>query len=153
MSAYPIDQLTEIAHHLWCERMAAEGWRHGSVYDPAARLHDALVRFKDLSEEDRRYARDATEASGVLPLLRNSLHYPRGRAAATPLSGLAIAQRVRLVRTDRVEEIEVKPHDVGVVEDVAREAGRVVRVSVRWPSGDQTVHAEGDDDLAAVPGT
>jgi len=153
MSADRLDQLSEFAHLVWCDRMRAEGWRTGPQYNSARRIHDAMVPYRDLAPGDRMHTRVAAQASGVLELLARCIHYPRGLDAATPIEQLAVSRHVRLIKSDRVEGIEVKRDDIGVVEQVEREEGRVVRVAVRWPSGDQTIHGEDDGDLALVPTT
>lgn len=148
-----LEQLAGIAHDLWCTRMRADGWTYGPIFDAALRTHDAMGPFGTLSTADRQHARDATVASGAVELLSACIRYPRGHGIPVPLRSLEPSARVRLVGTDRIEEIKVDPRDVGVVEEVVREGGRTVRVLVRWPSGDQTIHVEGDGDLALAVDT
>jgi hypothetical protein len=147
-----LEQLSAIAHELWCDRMRRDGWTPGPTYDARARVHDAIRPFSGLSGRDQRDALDATRASGAVELLGRCINYARGPDAPAPFASLQPSARVRLVRTDRLEEIKVGPHDVGVVEDVVRAGSEIGRVFVRWPSGDQSVHVAGDDDLALAEG-
>ena len=154
MPASPLDQLASIAHELWLDRMQNEGWKPGRVYDASAQTHDALKPFQDLDPRDQAFARDAVQASGVLEQLSRILDYPRGSNTASSLSEFAVGLRVRLVQTDRIEGVEIKPDDTGIVcQTEPAEGDPITRVVVQWPSGDKTVHRVGDDDLRTASDT
>lgn len=151
MRAQGLEQFASMAHDLWRDRMRINGWRYGPVFDLSLRTHDALRAFEELSPTDQQHAREATRASGAIELLSACINYPRGPEAPTPLNDLGPRARVRLIQTDRIEGIKVGARDIGIVQEVIREAGRAVRVVVQWPSGDRTLHTEADGDLALVP--
>ena len=41
------------AHERWVAAMAADGWRHGTVKDPAARTHPCMVSYGELPQCQR----------------------------------------------------------------------------------------------------
>lgn len=146
-----LEQLTLLAHSMWVDRMKREGWSPGADFDPSGRLHDALRPFDTLSESDRRHAYTAVEASGAAERLEQCLDYPRGWDQPTPFEQLKEGDRVRLVRTDQVVDLQVEAGDIGRVESSrTTQPNQTTEITVLWPSGDRSVHTQGDGDLAVV---
>ncbi|MBX3322245.1 MAG: hypothetical protein KF757_04570 [Phycisphaeraceae bacterium] len=149
MNSIVLDHIALAAHELWVLRMRSGGWRFGDHYDAAARTHDAIQSFLTLGERDQRHARQSVEASGAVAILEQCLDYPRGPHAATVWLDLVEGQRVRLINADLVEGCRIEKHDLGMIESIITDsAGQRTLVRVRWPSGDLTEHAPGDNDLA-----
>ncbi len=48
-----IERLAENAHDNWAELRLSEGWRWGSTTEPAAKRHQLLVPYTELSEADK----------------------------------------------------------------------------------------------------
>jgi hypothetical protein len=52
-----VDWLAERVHEAWVDERQAAGWRYGRHRDDGRREHPNLVRYRDLSEADRRLDR------------------------------------------------------------------------------------------------
>ena len=71
-----ITTVAAAAHACWCARLRQQGWRAGQ-FDPARRLHDALVPFSQLTRCDQDHACMVVLAEGFPDLLAAALWYPR----------------------------------------------------------------------------
>lgn len=58
----PPETLAELEHMRWCRYHYLNNWRYAPVTDKAKRLHNCLVPFADLSEEEKRKDTEAIEA-------------------------------------------------------------------------------------------
>ena len=57
LEADTIETMAELEHARWCVYQHAKGWRYGPQRSDADKLHNLLVPWKDLLEEDRDYDR------------------------------------------------------------------------------------------------
>jgi hypothetical protein len=133
-----IENVAAAAHHEWCQRMCADGWRSAKAFREDFREHDALVEFAELSPEDRHEALGA--ARSALESLAEEIRYDRG--ADRPFSVSELRKGLP-VKPGRGVTIEGCGSDaVGVVEDwtVDPVTELVGTVTVRWPSGDTVEH-------------
>jgi len=48
-----IETLARHTHDVWAEHRIADGWRHGPQRDDTLKQHPNLLRFDDLSEDER----------------------------------------------------------------------------------------------------
>lgn len=67
MPATDLERMAEIEHDRWVNAKLAAGWRWGSRTDKAGRLHQDLVPWRKLSQEERvvRYTAAGAEACGA----------------------------------------------------------------------------------------
>ena len=57
-----IELLAEAEHNGWMEQKYRSGWVYGSPRDDMRKIHDALVPYKDLREEDKERDRNAVRS-------------------------------------------------------------------------------------------
>lgn len=141
------ERIAEVAHDLWCERMAGNGWVLGTTYDAKAKRHDALVPFSQISKHDRRQALLAVEAEGLEAQLREAIRYERGPARFLTLEEMHHGLRVG-INTEGVDKVANPPPEPGTI--VAWEAdddGWLSSVTVLWPDGVRSVHHPAEREL------
>ena len=63
------NRLASILHDLWRAEAMRAGWQHGERYDSQRKLHDALVPYEELPEEDRVQLQLAIECQEIEPRL------------------------------------------------------------------------------------
>lgn len=63
--AFPADEVEDLArveHDRWCNDLLAQGWRRGPVKDAARKIHNKLVPWSELTEDDRDKDREPIRA-------------------------------------------------------------------------------------------
>lgn len=53
-----MEQLAEAAHNIWMDEKLRDGWRYGPEIDKEKKLHNCLIPYKKLSEDDKESDRD-----------------------------------------------------------------------------------------------
>ncbi len=64
------EQLAERIHGIWMQSKKAAGWTYGPVRDDSRRVHDMLLPYADLPEEEKEKDRDI--ARDMIPLLEKA---------------------------------------------------------------------------------
>ncbi len=126
--------------------MAAEGWSHGSRFDPATRTHDALVPFKDLDPMDQRETIVGIMSLELTSTLRSIVEYPRDEVRELTLREVRPGMRVRST-VDAVER--------GTIESWIADPtwpGCLSTIRVRWDSGEVIDHAAAERELTPDAG-
>lgn len=54
-----VEDLARHNHDIWAAQRMEDGWRYGPQRDDHRREHPCLVPYEDLSEEEKRYDRNA----------------------------------------------------------------------------------------------
>jgi len=137
-------ELAALAHRLWCERMAALGWRSGPTYDEERRTHDALVPFEELGPVDQRSTALGVPGTEIVEMLRDIPGYTRGVSREFALQELRFGLHVTFTGNRReqgtVESWEADPDWPGCVRSI----------TVRWESGEVIVHPAAECEVARV---
>lgn len=141
-----LDRLAALAHDLWRDRMAARGWSWAPACDERGRLHDALVPFEQLDEDDRRETIDGVAALELRERLADAVRYDRGPEAPLRLremrEGLGVGWAEAVRRT-----ASGLPPEPGRVAGWSAEEQRLAWVEVEWSDGARTQHVPGDREL------
>ncbi len=53
-----LERLAEAAHKVWMEGKIRDGWKYGPVTDKGRKIHNCLLPYDQLSEEDKESDRD-----------------------------------------------------------------------------------------------
>lgn len=150
---YPVDllrQVASVAHALWCERMRSDGWGFGRVFDAAARLHDALVPFDRLAEDDRLATMERIRAEGWLGRLQASVQYPRGPDRPFIPAELAIGLVVECAYT--AAETAQRPLRGRVISWTIDPVSHMLEaIEVQWENGQVSEHLPAERELRRVP--
>lgn len=134
-------RLARVAHENWCERMIAEGWSPGEVFDPDAHIHDALVPFDHLNPVDRRSAYFGIVAADCTDEIRKAIDYARGRDQE--LGTHDMVKGLRVVHADAPEQRGVV---VGWAEDRVF-PGTLSTITVQWDSGETIEYAAAEREI------
>ncbi len=124
------DEIAALAHRCWCRRMLQEGWLPGPSLDPAAKTHDALRPYGDLSPEDRARLRQCVTYDAVAESLDQSIAFALEKRELAARD-LVVGMRVRQVNGD--------PDEVGTVVAWSlcpSEPVLLNLITVKWLSGD-----------------
>jgi hypothetical protein len=57
-----VERMAELEHGRWNVERLRDGWRYSKTRDDSAKLHDCLVSWEALSDDIKRYDRDAVRA-------------------------------------------------------------------------------------------
>jgi hypothetical protein len=66
-----IEMLSREEHKRWVEERVKKGWVYGRVRNDQERIHDCIVSYEDLAEEQREKDRNAVRA---LPAILAKVH-------------------------------------------------------------------------------
>lgn len=136
------EKLADAAHEAWRIRMLAEGWKLGTVFDRQALVHDALVPFSKLDDEDRWTAIQIVEGMRLEERLAQAIEYSRGADRIL----MASEMRVGLVVQSAFD-----PEQGTVVSwETNPRTGRLEIVRVEWSDGEVTEHAPAERELKRV---
>lgn len=137
-----LHKLADAAHEAWRQRMLADGWTHGSVYNAEAHIHDALVPFLALDEDDRDTALLNAEGLELEERLAKAVDYPRGPdrpfTRREMKNGLAVED---VADGTRGQIISWTTHP---------RTGRLELIRVKWPDGEISEHAPAERTLRRV---
>jgi hypothetical protein len=53
-----LEKLAEAAHKVWMDGRLRDGWKYGLVTDKEKKIHNCLIPYDDLSEDDKESDRD-----------------------------------------------------------------------------------------------
>lgn len=123
--------------------MIREGWRCGATFDPAEKVHDALVPFPELTRYDRCALRTAIEAEDVEARLGALVDYPRGDDRPFGAEEMRAGLEVGLAA-----DLDGAGSERGrVVEWALTPEGCLDEITVRWEDGTVSRHCPSERDL------
>jgi hypothetical protein len=134
-------RLADIAHRLWCKRMAAAGWNYGEAFDPNVKAHDALKRFDELDPVDRRSTLLAVHTLELIDRLGDAPDYGRGPRQELGEKDLRVGLRV--AHADNSAEHGTV---LSWLPD-KRFPGCIETIHVRWDDGEVVDHAAAEREL------
>jgi hypothetical protein len=57
-----VERMAELEHGRWNVERLRDGWRYGKQRDDSRKTHDCLVSWQELSDDIKRYDRNAVRA-------------------------------------------------------------------------------------------
>jgi hypothetical protein len=133
------NRLASVLHDLWRAEATRAGWNHGQAFDPKRKLHDSLVPYEQLPEEDRVQLQLAIECQEIEPRLVRFISrepmrfFARGPARPFTRGELRAGMCVRYVH---------EPDTEGQIESwTSGPDGRPDVIAVRWSDGEVVSYA------------
>jgi hypothetical protein len=112
------------------------------VYNAESRIHDALVPFVDLGEDDRGIVLEIVEVLELEAQLASAVDYPRGADRRFT---------VREMRTGLDVASAIGPARGKVISwETSQRTGRLQLIRVKWDDGRITEHAPAERELRRV---
>lgn len=143
------DEIAALAHRCWCKRMLEAGWRPGKLLDPAAKTHDAIRPYQDITPEDRARMRQCVTNEPMAEWLAKSIDIV--------LTDRELSARDLFVGM-RVRQVDGDPEEIGTVLSWTfspSEPDLLDLITVEWRNGEVCEYSPAEhefeplDDLAA----
>ena len=123
-----LQQVAAVAHDCWQATMRGAGWSYGP-YDAAAKTHDAMRPYGELSQRDRSAVLMCVRSEGLAEVMARAIEHPRGPDRPFFLDEMRKRREVALVGT------EPAGSKIGAITGWKAEGGDLTLIHVRWPDG------------------